>query len=87
VIAGVYAKTKGLPQTTGLKHHNPPFGTKKQSSSPVFLLMNSTGKWSGVSSSLNPRVVMVKSGKMAYWDRIAEPAENSAYLCLETDVF
>jgi hypothetical protein len=21
------------------------------------------------------------------WDRIAEPAENSAYLCLETDVF
>src|SRR6266403_1551492 len=46
------AKRKDLPRTAVLKRHNPPLGTKKQSSSPVFLLMNSTGKWSGVSSSL-----------------------------------
>src|SRR5436309_14694110 len=33
-------------------HQRPPCGTKKQSSTPVDLLMNSTGVRSGVSSSL-----------------------------------
>src|SRR5215212_5629895 len=33
-------------------HQIPPCGTKKQSSIPVYLLMNNTGTWSGVSPSL-----------------------------------
>src|SRR5438105_2440527 len=45
-----------------LERHNPPFGTKKQSSSPVLLLMKSTGKWSGVSSSL-----MMSGGTVLHW--------------------
>ena len=32
-------------------HQRPPCGTKKQSSTPVDLLMNRTGVWSGVSPS------------------------------------